>query len=135
MNVEKSVDPKSHPIVEVAKLELHEALKIGRRLAKYFVYQCSEGEHYVPLIDRLRETNTRYTFLEAIYILIRYGEQQLKRVLEDVSKRDIDEFFQFIRTGSIVEISQLYTSLSSCISNFELENMREQERYLLELLS
>jgi hypothetical protein len=37
-------------------------------------------------------------------------------------------------TGNIVEISRLHSSLSSCISNFELENMREQERYLYELL-
>jgi hypothetical protein len=119
----------------VAKLELNEAQKIGKRLAKYIVYCCGEGEHYIPLIDRLRKANTRSLLLEAIYILIRYGKLHLKQGLEEVSKQDINNLFQFIRTENKEVVSRFHSSLSTYISTFEVENIHKQERYLLELLS
>jgi hypothetical protein len=116
-------------------LELKTAIKISNKMAEYFVYCCGEGEHYVPLMDKLRVANTRSLLQTAVYILLRYGHSHLKQDIENVSQRSIDDLFQFIRIGNRKEVSQFHSSLSTNISRFELKKIREQERYLLELLS
>ncbi len=118
----------------LAELELQEALKIGKKLAKYFVYSCGEGEHYISLTERLRVANTRSALLEAIYTMIRYGKQHLKQGIKDINKQEVDTIFAFIRTGDKKEVSRFYSALNTYISTFEVEHIREQERYLLELL-
>jgi hypothetical protein len=116
-------------------LKLNEAQKIGKKLARYFVHTCGEGEHYVPLIKRLRESNTRSSFLEAIYTLIYYGEIHLDQNLEDVNEQEIEQLSQFIRTGNCKEVSLFHSSLSLFIWDIEIKNIHQQERYLLKLLS
>jgi hypothetical protein len=120
---------------EVVVLKLSEAIKTGRKLAEYFVYCCGEGEHYVELINHLRVSNTRSNVLTAICILLRYGRLHLKNGIEGISKKKMEELFHFIREGKKEEVSRFHTSLSTYISTIELEKIREQERYLLRLLS
>ncbi len=119
----------------VAAVERNEAQKIGKRLAKYFVYSCGEGEHYVGLIERLRAANTRSTIIEAIYVLIRYGTVHLKLELEELDEPKLKQLYQFIQTGSREEVTHFNSSLSTYIWAYEVEKIREQEKYLLELLS
>jgi hypothetical protein len=116
-------------------MELKEANKIGEKLAEYFVCYCSEGEHYVSLIDHLREAKTRSEVVTMICILLRYGKVHVKQPLEAISQRKIEELYQFIGNGEITEVSRFHAALISNISMCELENMRGQERYLLELLT
>lgn len=123
-----------NPVEKVTELQLPQALDIGRKLTRYFVYCCGEGEHYVALVERLREANTRSTILEAIYRLIHYGEVCLKYRIDDIDLGNIRGLFRFIKTGAKEDVSQFHSSLSTYIWNFEVEKIREQERYLLELL-
>lgn len=118
-------------------MELSEAIQTGRELAEYFVYCCGEGDHYVELIERLRAARTRSTLVEAIYVLIRYGSLHLKHDLQNVNvdRQNIKNLFRFILKGKSDEISQFHSSLSIHIWDFELENIQQQERYLLELLT
>jgi hypothetical protein len=116
-------------------VERKEAHQIGKLLAEYFVYSCGEGEHYVTLIDRLRAANTRSTIIEAIYFLLRYGTEHLKLELEDLHEPKLKQLYQFIQTGSREEVTHFQSSLSIYIWEYEVEKIREQERYLLELLS
>lgn len=114
-------------------MELKEALRVGNKLARYFVYQC-EGKYYTSLVDRLRQANTRSNLVEGIYTLVHYGRNHLKIELKSVSQRDIDHLFRFIRTGNIEVVKLFHSSLSTHISNFEVEKIRKQEHYLLDLL-
>lgn len=116
-------------------MERKEAQQIGKLLAEYFVYSCGEGDHYVALIDRLRAANTRSTIIEAIYILIHYGTVHLKLKLEYLHEPKLKQLYQFIQTGSREEVIHFHSSLSIYIWEYEVEKIREQERYLLELLS
>lgn len=116
-------------------MQLHEAKKIGKKLAEYFVYYCSNGEHYVALVDHLREAKTRSEVLTTICILLRYGRLHLKQGIESINRKKMDELYQFIREGNKEEVSRFHSYLITYVSTFELENMRQQERYLLELLT
>lgn len=116
-------------------MEGKEALKIGKKLAEYFAYYCSHGEHYVSLVDHLREAKTRSELLTTICILLRYGRLHLKQGIEDIGQKKMDDLYQFIREGEKEEVSRFHSSLITYISTFELENMRQQERYLLQLLT
>lgn len=116
-------------------IQLQETLKMGRKLAEYFVYYCSNGEHYVALVDCLREAKTRSELLTTICILLRYGRLHLKQGIDGISQKKLDELYQFIREGKKEEVSRFHSSLITYVSTFELENMRQQERYLLELLT
>jgi hypothetical protein len=119
----------------VREMELEEALQIGGKLAEYFVYYCGEGDHYVELITQLRAANTRYTLLEAVYILLHYGERSLGKKMDGMSKKRMKELFVFFRTGEIKQVSRFRSTLNNWITTYELEKIHQQERYLVELLS
>jgi hypothetical protein len=116
-------------------MELNETIQVSRKLAEYFVYYCGDGEHYVDLVERLREANTRYTLLEAVYILLHYGDRFLKQKMESMSQKKLEDLFQFFRTGDIEKVSHFRSNLIANISTFELEKIHQQEKYLVELLS
>lgn len=107
----------------------------GGKLAEYFAYYAGEGVHYVLLIEQLRLANTRSDFLIAVQTLINYGELQEKQCVDKIDQASIDVLLQFIRTGNIAQVSQFRSALSHHIWIYELEKIRQQERYLLRLLS
>jgi polynucleotide 5'-kinase involved in rRNA processing len=119
----------------MSEMELKEAVEAGEKLAEYFVYCCGEGDHYVELVERLREANTRYALLEAVYILLHYGDQYLNQKMGDMNQKRLENLFQFFRTGEIENVSHFRANLVASISMFELEKIHQQEKYLVELLS
>lgn len=84
----------------MASVDKMEAQKTGKRLAKYFVYACGEGEHYVALIERLWAANTRSAIIEAIYVLIRYGTVHLKLELEELHEPALKAVIPFYPKGN-----------------------------------
>lgn len=59
----------------------------------------------------LREANTRYTLLEAVYILLHYGDQYLNQKMEGMNQKRLEKLFRFFRTGDIEKVSQFRASL------------------------
>ncbi len=116
-------------------MELEEALQTAQKLAKYFVYCCGEGDHYVELVAQLRAADTRYTLLEAVYILLHYGERSLHQKMKNMSRKRMGSLFIFFRKGEIKEVSRFRSTLINWITTYELEKIHQQERYLVELLS
>jgi hypothetical protein len=47
-------------------MEFEVARKTGNGLAEYYVYFYGEGEHYVSIIQILREAQTRSSMIESI---------------------------------------------------------------------
>ncbi|WP_028777045.1 hypothetical protein [Shimazuella kribbensis] len=117
------------------ELKLEKVIEIANELAEYFVYHCGEGDHYVSLIDKLRESNTRSTLISSIYVLLRYGHIHLEQSMEKMNRRKMESLFHFIKIAKNEEVCRFHSSLITFISAFELEKIRNHERYLLELLS
>lgn len=105
------------------------------KLAEYFVSYAGEGVHYVLLIEQLRFANTRSDFLTTVQTLINYGELQEKQCVDKIDQTSIDVLLQFIRIGNIAQVSQFRSALSHHIWIYELEKIRQQEQYLMKLLS
>lgn len=122
-------------MTSIPKLNLEKSIEIADELAEYFVYLCGEGDDYVSLIDKIRDSETRASLIKSIYVLLRYGHLHLKQSMEKMNRKKIDSLFHFIKTGEHDEVCRFRSSLITFISAFELEKIREQERYLLELLS
>ncbi|WP_028776947.1 hypothetical protein [Shimazuella kribbensis] len=107
---------------------------VSEKLSEYFVYYAGEEVYYVLLMEQLRLASTRSEFLKAVQTLIRFAKLHVKQSVDVVNQNFLDDLLQFIRTGKKEEVSQFRSSLSNYISVFELEKIRKQERYLLELL-
>jgi hypothetical protein len=116
-------------------MKLNQALELAKELAEYFVYSCGEGEHYVPLITKLRGANTRSSMIESIYVLLKYGHVPLKLTLETMNQARMERLFRFIKNGKANEVLRFHSAVTTYIFAFELRKIQEQERYLLQLLS
>lgn len=82
-------------------MKLKEAVETSGELVECFVYCCDEGDHYVELVERLRKVNTGCTPLEAVYILLHYGNQYLNQKMEGMNQMRLEKLFRFFRTGNI----------------------------------
>lgn len=116
-------------------MELCQALELAKELAEYYVYSCGEGEHYVPLITKLREVKTRSSIINSIYVLLKYGHLHLNLTMKTMNRVKMERLFSFIKNGKPNEVLRFHSAVTTYIFAFELRKIREQERYLLQLLS
>ncbi|WP_028776119.1 hypothetical protein [Shimazuella kribbensis] len=120
---------------KTSNVELTETLELAKELAEYFVYLCGEGEHYVPLITRLREAKTRSSIIESIYVLLKYGHLHLKLTMKTMNRVKMERLFSFIKKAKANDVLRFHSAITTYIFAFELGKIQEQERYLLQLLS
>jgi hypothetical protein len=116
-------------------MELCQALELAKELAEYYVYSCGEGEHYVPLITKLREAKTRSSIIKSIYVLLKYGHLHLDLNMKTMNRVKMERLFHFIKNGKANEVLRFHSAVTTYIFAIELRKIREQERYLLQLLS
>lgn len=111
-----------------------EQSRMGDQLAKYFVYYAGEGEHYVELIEQFRHVRTRKAFWFAVQRLLAYRDHQAVQQEACIHPTTLHSVLTFIRTGEINAVSQFYTIVCQSIWRYEMEKIKQQERYLLQLL-
>jgi hypothetical protein len=116
-------------------LKLRKAQLLADDLAEYFVYYSGDKENYVSLINQLRNSKTRISIMRALYSLLDDGDLSVPGHLENISVESLNALFEFIREADGNEVIQFLHNLTVCISKYELKRIREQEKYLLELLN
>jgi hypothetical protein len=106
-------------------------MMLTEKLAEYFVCFYGDQDNYVSLMDELRNSNTRSSIIRSICVLIDNKQHFTKKCL---SQKNLNNLFRFIQEGSSKEVIIFHRMLTATISRYELKRIREQERYLIELL-
>ncbi|WP_169818267.1 hypothetical protein [Shimazuella kribbensis] len=117
-------------------VELAQMKQIGEKLARYLVY-CCEQDDYVQRMDHFRSATSRLSLIEVIYSLYHTGETIATQstVPIQLDPQQIEELCVFIRSGDILDIRQLHTSMIRNIATFDLEKIHQIEQHIGLLLA